>query len=125
MGLATAVCLRRIFRFSWLGHQSWLLPPSVGYRKRPPFATGQPPEPSSFISPTTASGVSATGNPSAIRGCGAGGAQAPVDDLGLVDHEAMVLGRGEAGRVADGAVDIGDDAARAAHEVVVVVADAG
>src|SRR3954471_10958211 len=55
---------------------------------------------------------------------GAGGAQAPVDDLGLVDAEAGVVGGGEARRVADGAVDVGDRAARAAHHVVVVVVDA-
>ena len=57
--------------------------------------------------------------------CRAVGAQAPVDDLGLVDLEAEVVGRGQAGCVADGAVDVGDDAARPAHHVVVVVADAG
>ena len=57
-------------------------------------------------------------------GCGrACGAQAPVDDLGLVDRVAVVVGRGQAGRAADGAVDVGDRAARAAHQVVMVVAD--
>ena len=35
-----------------------------------------------------------------------------------------VVGGGEAGAYADGAVDVGDGAARAADEVVVVVADA-
>src|SRR5690242_16391597 len=58
-------------------------------------------------------------------GGGAGGAQAPVDDLGLVDRVAVVVRRGEAGCVADGAVDVGDLAARAAHHVMVVVPDAG
>ena len=51
------------------------------------------------------------------------GAPAPVDDLGLVDLEARVVGRGQAGRVADRAVDVGDGAAGPAHDVVVVVAD--
>ena len=55
---------------------------------------------------------------------GAVGAQAPVDDLGLVDREAVVVGRGQARRLTDGAVDVDDRAAGAAHEVVVVVADA-
>ena len=35
----------------------------------------------------------------------------------------MVIGRGQAGGLADRAVDVGDDAARPAHEVVVVVSD--
>ena len=61
----------------------------------------------------------------ARRGGGAPGAQAPVDDLGLVDHEAVVVRGGQAGRVADGAVDVGDGAARPADDVVVVVADPG
>jgi hypothetical protein len=53
----------------------------------------------------------------------------PVDDLGLIDHETVdglvEVGRCQAGRSADRAVDIGDGAAAAAHDVVVVVADAG
>src|SRR5690606_25820091 len=56
---------------------------------------------------------------------GTGGAQAPIDDLGLLDHEASAVGSGQAGHVADGAVDVGDDAARPAHDVVVVVTDPG
>ena len=55
---------------------------------------------------------------------GAGGAEAPVGDLGLVDDEAVGVGGVEAGAYADRAVDVGDRAARAAHHVVVVVADA-
>src|SRR6478672_11504572 len=55
---------------------------------------------------------------------GAGGAQAPVGDLGLVDDEAVGVGGVEAGSYADRAVDVRDRAARAAHDVVVVVADA-
>src|SRR5689334_25274515 len=54
---------------------------------------------------------------------GAGGAQAPVDDLGLVDREAVVVGRGQAGRLADRAVDVSDDAARPSHDVVMIVPD--
>src|SRR5918996_4824680 len=120
MGLATAGCFRRIRRLSWFGHQSRLLAPSVGCLKRP-VLTGQPPALSTFISPTTASGLSDTGF---LPGCGgAVGAQAPVDDLGLVDREAVVVGRGQAGRGADGAVDIGDGTARPADDVVMVVPD--
>ena len=52
------------------------------------------------------------------------GAAAPVDDLGLVDLVARVVGGGEARRLADRAVDVDHPAARAADEVVVVVADA-
>ena len=51
------------------------------------------------------------------------GAAAPVDDLGFVDLVAGVVGGGEARRVADGAVDVDHATARAADEVVVVVAD--
>src|SRR6516165_9706898 len=72
------------------------------------------------------------GNPSWLGGSlcsgavggGTVGAQAPVDDLGLADREAVVVGRGQAGRLADRAVDVGDDTARPAHYVVVVVPDA-
>ena len=53
------------------------------------------------------------------------GAPAPVDDLGLVDREARVVLGGQAGGGADGAVDVGDRAARPADHVVVVVADPG
>src|SRR5258708_22288576 len=56
-------------------------------------------------------------------GGGTVAAQAPVDDLGLVDREAMIIGSGQARRLADRAVDVSDDAARPAHDVVVVVAD--
>src|SRR6202012_5214827 len=52
------------------------------------------------------------------------GAQAPVGDFGLVDNEAVVLRGGQAGRVADRAVDIGDGTAGTAYDVMVVVADA-
>src|SRR6516225_10188553 len=57
-------------------------------------------------------------------GGGTVGAQAPVDDLGLVDREAAVVGRGQAGRLADRAVDVSHGTARPAHDVVVVVPDA-
>src|SRR5690242_12714119 len=56
-------------------------------------------------------------------GGGAGGAQAPVGDLGLVDPVAGDVGGGQAGGVADRAVDVDDRAAGPADEVVVVVAD--
>src|SRR5690242_6271067 len=56
------------------------------------------------------------------------GAQAPVDDFGLVEYEAIkdvvVVGGGEARSVTDGTVDVGDDPAGPAHDVVMVVADA-
>src|ERR1700709_987012 len=55
MGLATAGCLRRIFRLSWLGHQSRLPAPSVGWLRGPTVATGHLASLSSeFMSPTTA-----------------------------------------------------------------------
>src|SRR4051812_28887706 len=54
---------------------------------------------------------------------GAFGASAPVDDLGLVDPVAGVVGGRQAGGVTDGAVHVDDGAARPADEVVVVVAD--
>src|SRR5581483_11700135 len=44
------------------------------------------------------------------------GAQAPVGDVGFV-------GRGQAGCLADRAVDVSDDAARPAHDVVVIISD--
>src|SRR4051812_2505491 len=52
------------------------------------------------------------------------GAETPEDDLRLVDREAVVVGRGQAGRLADGAVDVLRRAAGAADDVMVVVADA-
>src|SRR5258708_228789 len=51
-------------------------------------------------------------------------AQAPVDDLGLVDREAVVIGRGQAWRLADRAVDVSEGTTRPAHDVVVVIPDA-
>src|SRR5207248_5596142 len=128
MGLATAGCFRRIFRLSWLGHQSRLPAPSVGWLRRP-AETGQPPALSLFRSPMTASGLSDTGILPGLWWCSgtgrsrAAGAQAPIDDLGLVDREALVVGRGQAGRLADRTVDIGDGTARPAHDVMVVVPD--
>jgi hypothetical protein len=53
------------------------------------------------------------------------GADAPVHDLGLVDGVAVVVRGGQAGSVANGAVDVGDRSALPAHEVVVVVTDTG
>src|SRR6476660_3779432 len=54
---------------------------------------------------------------------GAVGTTAPVHDLRLVDDETAVVGRCQAGRLADGAVDVGDGPAGPADDVVVVVAD--
>ena len=55
------------------------------------------------------------------------GTQAPVDDFGLVENEALehvvVVGRSQAWRIADRAIDVGDDAARSTHDVMVVVAN--
>ena len=51
------------------------------------------------------------------------GAAAPVDDLGLVDLVARVVGGRQARGVADRAVDVDHPAAGSADEVVVVVAD--
>src|SRR5579875_205151 len=130
--------LARILRFSRSGHHSLLASPWVGW-VRPVWATGQPPlvgvATESLISPTTASGLSDTAILSEsvgmrlqfrhARGGGeAGGAQAPVDHLGLIDHEAVVLGGGQAWHLADGAVHVGDGAAGAAHDVVVIVSHA-
>src|SRR5690242_1519160 len=130
--------MRRLRR---VGHQRWLLlPPSTGYAAWS-CATGQPPEScsrswvltgpsadSTFMSPTAASCSVAMGLPfrSLVDGAldlgRAGGAQAPVGDLGLVDHEAVVVVRGQAGHLADGAVDVDDGATGPADEMVVVVA---
>src|ERR1700759_4433262 len=52
------------------------------------------------------------------------GAQAPEDDLGLVDREPVVVGSGQAGRLPHDPVPVDDRATRPAHDVVVVVADA-
>ena len=47
----------------------------------------------------------------------------PVDDLGLVDGEAVVVGGVEAGGLAGCALHVDHRAAGSAHEVVVVVAE--
>src|ERR1700683_3609620 len=129
-GLATAGFLARIFRLSRFGHQSWLGSPSVGWVR--PCTTGHPPASGVGSSTTTGSWFSDNGNPSGIGGSRWSGtpggrtvgAQAPVNDFGLVDREAAVVGCGQAGRLADRAVDVSDDTARPAHDVVVVVPDA-
>jgi hypothetical protein len=51
-------------------------------------------------------------------------AQAVVDDLGLVDGEAVCVGCVQARGVTHRAVHVDDHPAPAAYEVVVVVADA-
>src|SRR4051812_27338605 len=53
-----------------------------------------------------------------------GGALTPVDDFGLVDAVPGGIGRLQAWRSPDGAVDVHHPAARSADHVVVVVADA-
>ena len=53
------------------------------------------------------------------------GAVTPIDDLGLVDVEAEVIGSRQARGVADGTVDIDHASALAADQVVVVVSDPG
>ncbi len=52
----------------------------------------------------------------------AGRASTPVDDLGFVDDESLIVCCGQAGGVADGAIDIGEVAAGAADHMVMVVA---
>jgi hypothetical protein len=51
------------------------------------------------------------------------GAQAPVHDLRLVDHEPVIVGRGEAGSGTDVAVHVGDRPTGSTDDVVVVVTD--
>lgn len=55
----------------------------------------------------------------------AAGAKAPVDDFSLVDAETVVTRCCHAGRISDGAIDIGDGTAGTADDVVVVVTDPG
>lgn len=52
-------------------------------------------------------------------------AEAPEDDLGLIDQEAVGRRRLQAGGVANGAIDVAGVPARAADEVVMVVVDPG
>jgi hypothetical protein len=52
-------------------------------------------------------------------------AAAPVDNFGLVDLIAKVIGRFQARSLADRAVNVGRSAATAADHVVVIVADPG
>src|SRR3954447_22740070 len=133
-GLPFDECACSTDRSSWLGHQSWLV---CGL---PAFGVGESIAGFSLSLPWAAAESCATGQPaSALRstpcglvgplswvsliyflpdegssrdGCGRTvGAGAPVHDLRLVDHEAVVLGGGQTWGVADGAVDIGDGAA--------------
>src|SRR2546429_1174244 len=135
MGFDTAGFLARIFRLSRRGHHCMLASPAVGCTR--PGRTGHSPASGVGPSATTGSwfsdmrilpsfcpsGVGGSRYPGAGGG-GAVGAQAPVDDLGLVDREAVVVGRGQAGWRADRAVDVRDDATRPAHDVVMIVPDA-
>src|SRR5699024_10770121 len=59
----------------------------------------------------------------ALPGIGTRGADAPVDDLRLVDGEAVVVGRLEARGLAGSALHVDHRAAAAADEVVVVVTE--
>src|SRR5690348_1091722 len=143
MGSITDGFLARIFRLRRLGHHSLFASPWVGCTR--PWTTGQP----SALAPpvlSAASGVCGsvvTGSwfsamgilPDYSDGCSgtfscesgtSGGtvrAQAPVGDVGFVDREALVVGRGQAGCLTDRAVDVRDDAARPAHDVVVIIPD--
>ena len=47
----------------------------------------------------------------------------PVDDFCFVDAESMGIAHGKAGRSADRAVDVNDNAATSADQMVVVVTD--
>lgn len=47
----------------------------------------------------------------------------PVDDLGLVELEAVMMRSGQARRLADGTVNVCDGPARPANTVVMIVAD--
>jgi hypothetical protein len=51
------------------------------------------------------------------------GAQAPVDDFGLVEQKAFMVRGGQAGRLTDGTVGVCDDPARPADHVMVVIAN--
>ena len=50
-------------------------------------------------------------------------AASPVDDFGFVNFESVIVVRGEAGDLTDGAVDVEHGATGATDEMVVVVAD--
>jgi len=54
----------------------------------------------------------------------AGGTDSPVNDFGLVNSEAVIFCRVEAGCLADGAINIVRFEATTANEMVVIVADA-
>src|SRR6478735_11674061 len=120
IGLDRVECWWRTCRFNRFGHQSW-------------FVCGRP----SFASGAGMTGFSLSLCDTSVLlflvGClgrllvvgrrGTGGAQAPVGDLCLVDGEVVVVRRGQAGRVAHGALHVLDRATRAADDVVVVVTD--
>src|SRR5258707_11782012 len=132
MGFDTAGFLARIFRLSRFGHHCMLASPAVGCTR--PGRTGQLPLSGVGSSATTGSWFSdmrilpffrtSGSRYPGTGGSGTVGAQAPVDDLGLVDREAVVVGRGQARGLADRAVDVSDDTARPAHDVVMIVPDA-
>src|SRR4051794_5299294 len=99
--------------------------------------TAVDPRRSKSRSPSVITGRAAAGSggpcagPGEVRGVGVGRArglagrtQAPEGHLRLVDEEVAGLARREARRGADDAVDVPGGAARAADDVVMVVADA-
>src|SRR5215475_12229867 len=107
MGFDSAGFLARIFRLSRFGHHWVLASPAVGWMR--PGRTGHSPASGVEPSATTGSwfsdmgilpGIGGSRRPGTAGG-GTVGAQAPVDDLGLVDQEAVVIGCGQAGRLAD------------------------
>src|SRR4051812_29899555 len=132
MGLATAGFLARIFRSSRFGHQSRFGSPLVGGVR--PCTTGQLPPPLSGVAPSVTTGSWFSDMEKSFRKLGgsgafrnfewrATGAQAPVGHFCLIDRVAAIVRGDEARRLANGAVDVFDHAARPAHDVMVVVPD--
>src|SRR6478609_2434137 len=99
MGFETAGFLARIFRLSRFGHHSLLASPAVGCTRpgrigHSPSGVGPSATTGSWFSDMRILPFFRTGG-SRYPGTGDGGAvgaQAPVDDLGLVDREAVVVG---------------------------------
>ncbi len=51
-------------------------------------------------------------------------ADAPVGHLSFINNESVRVGRGETGRIADGAVHVNDEATLSAYHVVMVITNA-
>src|SRR5437660_11848737 len=117
MGFDTAGFLARILRLSRFGHHSLLASPAVGCTR--PGRTGHSALSGVGPSATTGSWFSdmrilpffRTGGSRypGTGGSGTVGAQAPVDDYGLVDREAVVVRRRHAGALGARAVDVRGD----------------